>query len=309
MSPVDAAHVILKLERPRRLAGVRLQLKRRPLDGFPVGLDDNASTYSYLQPVLMVRANLVLMPGFLNLPWKLLLFMLLAVLGVSQASAQSGVEAFDGSFRLSTGEVVTGGYFVEDGVGRFLYMDTERLERGGLFERIGNTVLRSVVPDGSVEIEFIPDPDGMSNVLVWREQGREPIRGELVHPHRSREVHFRSADGTELHGRLLIPECAGPHPVVVSVHGSGPVDRYGGPYQTYFLKHGIAVLAYDKRGYATERQVWREPDLAALSRMPPRPFASRRRRPNWTVIGSGSSGVARRAGSFRARLWKLPRRP
>lgn len=191
--------------------------------------------------------------------------MLFLLLWVPQASGQTGVEAFDGSFRLTTGEIVTGGYFVEGGVGRFLYMDAERLNRGGLFEPIADMVLRSVVPPGSVEIEFVPDTDGTVNSLVWREQGREPVRGERVHPHSSREVNFLSADGTNLHGRLLLPECAGPHPVIVSVHGSGPVDRYGGPYHTYFLQHGIGVLAYDKRGYTTARQAWSEPDLAALS--------------------------------------------
>jgi uncharacterized protein len=184
---------------------------------------------------------------------------------VCKVSGQTGVEAFDGSFRLATGEVITGGYFVEGGVGRYLFMDTEQLERGGLFERIDDTLFRSVVPEGAIEIEFIPDPDGRFSALLWREQGRAPVRGERVYPHRSREVRFSSSDGTELQGRLLIPECAGPHPVVVSVHGSGPVNRYGGPYHTDFLRHGVAVLAYDKRGYTSDPNAWQEPDYAALS--------------------------------------------
>lgn len=184
---------------------------------------------------------------------------------VRPASAQTALEAFDGSFSLSTGETITGGYFVEDGVGRFLYMDTERLDRAALFERIGPMSLRSVFPDAVTEIEFVPDSTGMFDTLLWRAQGHEPVRGERVQPHRSREVHFASADGTELHGRLLIPECAGPHPIVVTVHGSGPVNRYGGPYHTYFLRQGMAVLAYDKRGYTEDKQAWREPDLATLS--------------------------------------------
>jgi uncharacterized protein len=188
---------------------------------------------------------------------------LLCVAG--KANAQAGLETFDGSFRLATGEVITGGYFVEGGVGRFLFMDTELLNRGGLFERMDDMQLRSVVPEGAVEIEFIPHPDGSFNALLWREQGRAPVRGERVHPHRSREIRFRSSDGTTLQGRLLIPECAGPHPVVVSVHGSGPANRHGGPYHTDFLRHGVAVLAYDKRGYTSDPDTWQEPDYAALS--------------------------------------------
>ena len=189
-------------------------------------------------------------------------FLLLASLALP---LQDAAEAFDGSFRLETGEVITGGYFVEGGQGRFLYMDTAGLDKGGLFERVGNATLRSLIPPGIVEIVFIADADGAYNTLEWRERGRKPIRGARVHPHRSSAIQFTSADGTALKGRLLVPTCAGPHPVVVSVHGSGPINRYGGPYHTFFLQHGIAVLSYDKRGYTTDREAWREPDLAVLS--------------------------------------------
>ena len=187
------------------------------------------------------------------------------LLWTPQVSAQTSVEVFDGTFRLETGEVITGGYMVENARGRFVYIDTERLTKGGILERIRETVLRSIVPPGTVEIEFIPDADGKYKTLIWREQGREPIRGESVYPHSSRAIEFASGDGTKLQGRLLLPECPGPHPVVVSVHGSGPVNRYVGPYHTYFLRHGMAVLAYDKRGYTTDTEAWREPDLATLS--------------------------------------------
>ena len=180
---------------------------------------------------------------------------------------QPAAEAFDGSFRLQTGEVLTGGYFVEAGQGRYLYMETESLTRGGLFEPVGDTLLRSLGAGGagSVELEFVAGADGEFDRIVWREPGREPIRGERVHPHRTRDVAFRSADGTVLRGRLLVPECEGPHPVVVTVHGSGPGNRYGGPFHTFFLKHGVRVLAYDKRGYTPDPDAWREPDLADLS--------------------------------------------
>lgn len=190
---------------------------------------------------------------------------LLALGATTKGTAQIDPEAFDGSFRLETGEVITGGYFVEGGQGRYLYMDTEGLEKGGLFEPVGGTVLRSVVPPGTVEIEFVTSADGVFHEVVWREQGHVPIPGERVYPHQTREVAFVSEDATPLAGRLLVPDCAGPHPVVVSVHGSGPVNRYGGPYHTFFLQHGVAVLAYDKRGYTPDREAWREPDLADLS--------------------------------------------
>lgn len=192
---------------------------------------------------------------------------LVILAATTEAFCQPTLEAFDGSFRLQTGEVITGGYMVEGGQGRYVYLDTEGLDKGGVFEPVSDTVLRStgLLGASGIEIEFVADVDGEFNSLVWREPGHEPTRGERIYPHRTRTVHFTSEDGTELHGRLLLPECAGPHPVVVSVHGSGPVNRYGGTFHTFFLKHGVAVLAYDKRGYTTNADGWREPDLADLS--------------------------------------------
>ena len=191
----------------------------------------------------------------------------LAFCATGSASAQSDPEAFDGSFRLESGEVITGGYFVEEGRGRHVYMDTEGLERGGVFERVNDTLLRSsgMLADEGIEIEFLANADGKFDALVWRKPGDDPIRGRRIHPHDSRSVRFHSEDGTELQGRLLVPQCPGPHPVIVSVHGSGPVNRYGGPFHTFFLQQGMAVLAYDKRGYTPDPTAWHEPDFADLS--------------------------------------------
>lgn len=174
-------------------------------------------------------------------------------------------ETFDGSFRLSTGELLTGGYFVEGGQPRYIYLNPEDPGLGGLFERAGPGRLRSIVPPGRVELEFPRALGEAGPALVWRERGKAAVPATRVYPHRSEPVSFRSADGTRLEGRLLVPDCPGPHPAVVAVHGSGPVNRFGGPYHTFFLTRGMAVLAYDKRGYSADVGSWREPDLAALA--------------------------------------------
>lgn len=174
----------------------------------------------------------------------------------------------DGSYRLETGEIVTGGYFVEDGEGSYLFMDTQGLERGGLFERVAPDRLRSSFPPG-MEIRLLRDSDADDSArpveIAWIDGDGTRVRGRRVFPHRSRLIEFTSDDGTKLSGRLLLPECRGPHPLVVSVHGSGPVSRFGGPYHTFFLQHGVAVLAYDKRGYAEDFEDWREPDFTTLA--------------------------------------------
>jgi dienelactone hydrolase len=65
---------------------------------------------------------------------------------------------------------------------------------------------------------------------------------------RQLEVRFRSG-GVTLSGTLTLPSGAGPHAAVAWVHGSGRTDRaYLPDLQALLLHHGIAVLAYDKRG-------------------------------------------------------------
>ena len=66
------------------------------------------------------------------------------------------------------------------------------------------------------------------------------------------EIRFRSGK-FRLVGDLRIPEGEGPHPVVIMVHGDGPVTREGYP-ATFppaietFLRNGYAVFSWDKPG-------------------------------------------------------------
>lgn len=65
---------------------------------------------------------------------------------------------------------------------------------------------------------------------------------------RQLEVQFRSGSAW-LSGTLLIPPGAGKHAGAVFVHGSGPTQRAYLPELTSMLvRHGVAVLVYDKRG-------------------------------------------------------------
>lgn len=205
-------------------------------------------------------------PQFRSLIVRLLLAVVLFC-AVPKVSSQPALQAFDGSFRLQTGEVITGGYMVEGGFGFYVFLDTEDVQRGGVFEPIDETTFRSrgQLSREGIEIEFFPGTDGSFDALEWREPDQDPIRGERVYPHTSQSIAFTSEDGTRLEGRLLLPECEGPYPAVVTVHGSGPVNRFGGPFHTFFLKYGVAVVAYDKRGYTSDREAWQEPDLADMS--------------------------------------------
>jgi uncharacterized protein len=81
---------------------------------------------------------------------------------------------------------------------------------------------------------------------------REPTAGTASFAPRLRyrqlEVRFRSRS-ILLAGTLTIPPGGGRHPGVAFVHGSGPQSRaYLPDLGAMLLHHGVAVLAYDKRG-------------------------------------------------------------
>jgi dienelactone hydrolase len=83
--------------------------------------------------------------------------------------------------------------------------------------------------------------------LSWEKQGAAAVRGTRV-PVRQVEARVRSGAIT-LGCTLSLPAGGGPHPAVALVHGSGAVDRSAVGFQTgFYLRHGIAMLACDKRG-------------------------------------------------------------
>jgi uncharacterized protein len=76
------------------------------------------------------------------------------------------------------------------------------------------------------------------------------LRGSPASASRSAqlEVRFRSGSAT-LAGTLTLPPGDGPFPAAVYVSGSGPTLREESHWlDGLFVAHGIAVLAYDKRG-------------------------------------------------------------
>ena len=70
------------------------------------------------------------------------------------------------------------------------------------------------------------------------------------------EVRFRSA-GATLSGTLTLPSGRGPHPAVAWISGSGPTLRaYLPDLEALLVRHGVAVLAYDKRGVGQSSGVY-----------------------------------------------------
>jgi hypothetical protein len=116
------------------------------------------------------------------------------------------------------------------------------------------------------------------------------------------EVAFDNAGSKiRLSGTLTLPPGAGPHPAIVLIPGSGPVDRDGSVlgHQFYLVladhltRQGFAVLRNDKRGLGKS-----EGDFAAATRTEPFfPDRAERRAPG----GGGDRGNdgAARAGPDR----------
>lgn len=76
-----------------------------------------------------------------------------------------------------------------------------------------------------------------------------------------------AADGTPMAGTLTLPVGPGPHPAVLLLHGSGPLDRDGNsrkvrmnlgrPLAAALAAEGLAVLRYDRRGTGATPGAWR----------------------------------------------------
>jgi len=89
---------------------------------------------------------------------------------------------------------------------------------------------------------------------------------------RSHAVHI-PADPAPLHGTLLLPDAPGPHPALLLVAGSGPVDRDGNLPSLHndslrllaegLAARGIATLRVDKRGVGASHGA--APNEAALN--------------------------------------------
>lgn len=117
----------------------------------------------------------------------------------------------------------------------------------------------------------------------WRQMGQrrslDLVRSERLDPPRRRpqetvapapyqeeEVRFaRTGSDFHLSGTLTVPDGPGPHPAVVLISGSGPLDRDGTimghrPFLVladHLSRRGTAVLRYDKRGVGrSEGDFW-----------------------------------------------------
>lgn len=105
-------------------------------------------------------------------------------------------------------------------------------------------------------IEFQRNSQGKLISLTWRKGDASPRTARRVEIEKREDVAF-SSGAIRLVGTLISPTTAGRHPAIILVHGSGAEDReYMLPFARFLIRHGVAVLGYDKRGVGGSTGDW-----------------------------------------------------
>jgi uncharacterized protein len=114
-------------------------------------------------------------------------------------------------------------------------------------------------------IEFQRDGAGGITSLSWRRDGGPARIARRVEIEKHENVGFSNGP-VRLAGTLITPRTPAKHPVIILVHASGAEDReYLLPFARFLVRHGFAVLGYDKRGVGVSTGDWRNASLDDLA--------------------------------------------
>lgn len=148
--------------------------------------------------------------------------------------------------------------FDESGEVRTLYP----IDRDHFFAGPGAAVSKAI----ESKISFQRNASGKIISLTWSPSDSQPRVAERVDIERREDVSFPNGN-VRLAGTLISPKTGDRHPAIILVHGSGAEDReYIVPLAHFLVRHGVALLGYDKRGVGKSTADWRTAsfdDLAA----------------------------------------------
>jgi len=114
-------------------------------------------------------------------------------------------------------------------------------------------------------IQFQRSSGGAILSLTWSRDGAPARIARRVNIERHEDVRFSNGD-VGLSGTLISPATQGPHPAVILVHASGAEDReYLLPYARFLIRHGMAVMGYDKRGVGGSTGDWNKSSFDDLA--------------------------------------------
>jgi pimeloyl-ACP methyl ester carboxylesterase len=105
-------------------------------------------------------------------------------------------------------------------------------------------------------IAFERDDSGRIISLMWQRPGASARTARRVDIEKHEDVRFANG-AVQLSGTLISPTIGAKHPAIVLVHGSGAQNRESIlPFARFLVRHGIAVLGYDKRGVGGSTGDW-----------------------------------------------------
>jgi uncharacterized protein len=114
-------------------------------------------------------------------------------------------------------------------------------------------------------ITFEQDGKGTIGSLAWQPDKATPSTARRAEIYKEEAVSFRNG-ATTLSGALISPLRSGPHPAIVLVQGSGAQDRNASlPFALFLVRHGIALLTYDKRGVGASSGDWQRSSFQDLA--------------------------------------------
>lgn len=114
-------------------------------------------------------------------------------------------------------------------------------------------------------IDFRRDSARVIIGLVWRRGEAQPREARRMEVEKREDVRFTNG-AIQLAGTLISPTSAVKHPAIILVHASGAEDReYLLPFAHFLVRHGIALLGYDKRGVGGSTGNWRAASFEDLA--------------------------------------------
>jgi pimeloyl-ACP methyl ester carboxylesterase len=114
-------------------------------------------------------------------------------------------------------------------------------------------------------IAFQRDTASTPTALTWQRDASPSRTARRVNSETHDGVRF-SSGSVQLAGTLIRPSRPAKHPAIVLVHGSGAENReYVLPFARFLVRHGVAVLGYDKRGVGESTGDWNAASYEALA--------------------------------------------
>jgi pimeloyl-ACP methyl ester carboxylesterase len=162
------------------------------------------------------------------------------------------VQSLAGNYRIDPDRVISMGP-MDEADGWLSFFDSQT-RRAGILHALTDSVLITGPTFGvdfpiSIRARILKGHDGKIRGLAWEESDQAPQDALRLQDIRQEDVTF-SNGSVRLSGNLTLPTTAGPHPAVILIHGAGRTipSREFGYWSAYLAGHGIAVLAFDKRG-------------------------------------------------------------